>query len=49
MLWSQATAPGADAFRELLLELAQERSLDQLLPVITLRLTEHENVALAKL
>jgi transcriptional regulator with GAF, ATPase, and Fis domain len=49
MLWSQATAPGADAFRELLLELAQERSLDQLLPVITLRLAEHEDVALARL
>jgi transcriptional regulator with GAF, ATPase, and Fis domain len=49
MLWSQATAPGADAFRELLLELAQERSLEQLLPLITLRLAEHEDVALARL
>jgi transcriptional regulator with GAF, ATPase, and Fis domain len=39
----------SDRFKELLLELAQERSLDDLLPLITRRLAEHEDVALARL
>ena len=49
MLWSQISAPAPDAFKELLLELAHERSLDQLLPLVTQRLAEHEDVALARL
>ncbi len=49
MLWSQISAPAPDAFKELLLELAHERSLDQLLPLVTRRLAEHEDVALARL
>jgi len=39
----------SDAFKELLLELAQERSLEDLLPLVTRRLVEHEDVALARL
>jgi transcriptional regulator with GAF, ATPase, and Fis domain len=49
VLWSQTSAPAPDAFKELLLELAHERSLDELLPLVTLRLAEHEDVALARL
>jgi len=49
VLWSQISAPAPDAFKELLLELAHERSLDQLLPLVTQRLAEHEDVALARL
>jgi transcriptional regulator with GAF, ATPase, and Fis domain len=51
VLWSQTeTAPPAsDAFKQLLLELAQERSLGDLLPLVTRRLAEHEDVALARL
>ncbi len=49
MLWSQTSAPAPDAFKELLLELAHERSLEDLLPLITQRLAEHEDVALARL
>ncbi len=49
MLWSQISAPAPDAFKELLLELAHERSLEQLLPLVTQRLAEHEDVALARL
>jgi transcriptional regulator with GAF, ATPase, and Fis domain len=48
-LWSQISAPAPDAFKELLLELAHERSLEQLLPLVTQRLAEHEDVALARL
>jgi len=39
----------SDAFKALLLELAQERSLEDLLPLVTRRLVEHEDVALARL
>ena len=42
-------AAASDAFKELLLELAQERSLGDLLPLVTRRLAEHEDVALARL
>ncbi len=49
MLWSQTSAPAPDAFKELLLELAHERSLEDLLPLVTQRLAEHEDVALARL
>ena len=49
MLWSQALPSGSDEFKELLLELAQERALDELLPLVTRRLAEHEDVALARL
>ncbi|HVZ73468.1 MAG TPA: sigma 54-interacting transcriptional regulator [Polyangia bacterium] len=49
MLWSQSVPAAADEFKELLLELAQERSLDDLLPLVTRRLAEHEDVALARL
>jgi transcriptional regulator with GAF, ATPase, and Fis domain len=49
VLWSQISAPAPDAFKELLLELAHERSLEQLLPLVTQRLAEHEDVALARL
>ena len=49
MLWSQTSARLAPTFRELLLELAEERPLHELLPQFTLRLAEHEDVALARL
>jgi len=49
VLWSQPRAGTTDDFKELLLELAQERTLDELLPLITRRLAEHEDVALARL
>jgi formate hydrogenlyase transcriptional activator len=49
VLWSQNQPTASDAFKELLLELAQERSLEDLLPLITRRLAEHEDVALARL
>ena len=49
MLWSQPRGGASDQFKELLLELAQERSLDELLPLVTRRLAEHEDVALARL
>jgi transcriptional regulator with GAF, ATPase, and Fis domain len=49
VLWSQSLPAGSDEFKELLLELAQERSLDDLLPLVTRRLAEHEDVALARL
>jgi transcriptional regulator with GAF, ATPase, and Fis domain len=53
VLWSHTTLPtdsaDSDQFKELLLELAQERSLDDLLPLVTRRLAEHEDVALARL
>jgi transcriptional regulator with GAF, ATPase, and Fis domain len=50
VLWSR-TLPSAssDDFKGLLLELAQERSLEDLLPLVTRRLAEHEDVALARL
>jgi transcriptional regulator with GAF, ATPase, and Fis domain len=49
VLWSQSLPSASDAFKELLLELAQERSLAELLPLVTRRLAEHEDVALARL
>jgi transcriptional regulator with GAF, ATPase, and Fis domain len=49
VLWSQSLPSASDAFKELLLELAQERSLEELLPLVTRRLAEHEDVALARL
>jgi transcriptional regulator with GAF, ATPase, and Fis domain len=49
VLWSQSMSAGSDEFKELLLELAQERSLEDLLPLVTKRLAEHEDVALARL
>jgi transcriptional regulator with GAF, ATPase, and Fis domain len=49
MLWSQELSAASDEFKGLLLEFAQERSLDDLLPLVTRRLAEHENVALARL
>ncbi len=49
LLWSQSSAPAPDAFKELLLELAHERSLNDLLPLVTQRLAEHEDVALARI
>ena len=49
MLWSATRAASSDDFRELLLELAQERSLEDLLPLCTRRLVENEDVALARL
>ena len=49
MLWSATRAAASDDFRELLLELAQERSLEDLLPLCTRRLVENEDVALARL
>jgi transcriptional regulator with GAF, ATPase, and Fis domain len=48
-LWTGASAAVSEPFKQLLLELAQERSLDELLPLITRRLAEHEDVALARL
>ncbi|HET6150218.1 MAG TPA: sigma 54-interacting transcriptional regulator [Polyangia bacterium] len=49
MLWSEINGAASHAFRELLLELAQERSLADLLPLCTRRLVESEDVALARL
>jgi formate hydrogenlyase transcriptional activator len=49
VLWSQTRPAATDAFKELLLDLAQERPLCDLLPLITRRLAEHEDVALARL
>ncbi len=49
MLWSEINDTASHAFRELLLELAQERSLADLLPLCTRRLVEAEDVALARL
>jgi transcriptional regulator with GAF, ATPase, and Fis domain len=49
VLWSQTLPSTSDQFKELLLELAQERSLEDLLPLVTQRLAEHEDVALARL
>lgn len=49
MLWTGASAEVSESFKELLLELAHERSLGDLLPLITRRLVEHEDVALARL
>jgi transcriptional regulator with GAF, ATPase, and Fis domain len=49
VLWSHDAPSAADPFRALLLELAQERSLEDLLPLVTRRLAEHEDVALARL
>jgi transcriptional regulator with GAF, ATPase, and Fis domain len=49
VLWTGAAAAVSDSFKELLLELAQQRSLETLLPLITRRLAEHEDVALARL
>lgn len=49
MLWTGHGAAISASFKELLLELAQERSLEDLLPLITRRLAEHEDVALARL
>ncbi len=49
MLWSHGVPSASDEFKELLIELAQERSLDDLLPLVTRRLAEHEDVALARL
>jgi formate hydrogenlyase transcriptional activator len=49
VLWTGASAAVSEPFKQLLLELAQERSLDELLPLITRRLAEHEDVALARL
>ncbi len=49
MLWTGAAAAVSESFKDLLLELAQERSLAELLPLVTRRLAEHEDVALARL
>jgi transcriptional regulator with GAF, ATPase, and Fis domain len=49
VLWTGDAAAVSEPFKQLLLELAQERSLDELLPLITRRLAEHEDVALARL
>jgi GAF domain-containing protein len=50
VLWSRTLpSTASDDFKELLLELAQERSLEDLLPLVTRRLAEHEDVALARL
>ncbi len=49
MLWSDVSGAASHSFRELLLELARERSLDDLLPLCTRRLVENEDVALARL
>jgi transcriptional regulator with GAF, ATPase, and Fis domain len=49
VLWSRSLSSASDEFKGLLLELAQERSLDDLLPLVTRRLAEHEDVALARL
>src|SRR3954470_12283203 len=49
VLWTGAAAAVSGSFKDLLLELAQERSLAELLPLVTRRLAEHEDVALARL
>jgi transcriptional regulator with GAF, ATPase, and Fis domain len=49
VLWTGAAAAVSESFKDLLLELAQERSLADLLPLVTRRLAEHEDVALARL
>jgi transcriptional regulator with GAF, ATPase, and Fis domain len=49
VLWTGAAAAVSESFRRLLLELAQQRSLEDLLPLIARRLAEHEDVALARL
>jgi transcriptional regulator with GAF, ATPase, and Fis domain len=49
MVLSAAEPEGFQAFKDLLLELAQERSLDALLPLIVRRLIDEEGVALARL
>jgi transcriptional regulator with GAF, ATPase, and Fis domain len=49
VLWSDVSGAASDSFRELLLELACERSLEDLLPLCTRRLVENEDVALARL
>jgi formate hydrogenlyase transcriptional activator len=49
VLWTGDAATGSDSFKALLLELAQQRSLETLLPIIAHRLAEHEDVALARL
>ena len=49
MLWSDVNGAASHSFRELLLELACERSLEDLLPLCTRRLVENEDVALARL
>jgi transcriptional regulator with GAF, ATPase, and Fis domain len=49
VLWSEVNGAASHSFRELLLELARERSLDDLLPLCTRRLVENEDVALARL
>jgi transcriptional regulator with GAF, ATPase, and Fis domain len=49
VLWTGAAAAVSESFKDLLLELAQERSLAELLPLVTRRLAEHEDVALARL
>jgi transcriptional regulator with GAF, ATPase, and Fis domain len=48
VLWSRSLS-ASDEFKGLLLELAQERTLEDLLPLATRRLAEHEDVALARL
>jgi transcriptional regulator with GAF, ATPase, and Fis domain len=48
VLWSGEAAAVSESFKQLLLELAQQRSLEDLLPQITRRLAEHEDVALAR-
>src|SRR4029453_5009231 len=49
VVWTGPGAAVSESFRRLLLELAQQRSLEDLLPLITRRLAEHEDVALARL
>ena len=49
MLLSAAEPAGFQAFKDLLLELAQERSLEALLPLIVRRLIDDDGVALARL
>jgi formate hydrogenlyase transcriptional activator len=49
VLWTGTAAAVSESFKDLLLELAQERSLADLLPLVTRRLAEHEDVALARL
>jgi len=48
VLWSDARVAASEAFRGLLLELAHERTLGELLPLVARRLAEHEDVALAR-
>jgi transcriptional regulator with GAF, ATPase, and Fis domain len=48
-LWSRSLSSASDEFKGLLLDLAQQRSLADLLPLVTRRLAEHEDVALARL